>query len=314
MGGFQPDREAACPPRRPFPRLLAVLVVAVVAVGCTSGNGENSGQDSGQGSGTVYSGQDSGQGSGNVYTFGQDACTEEEYPQPLTVSTDVPEEVPYLEEIVACTDAAQSTTWLANKTETVWTLATTQGGADVNQLSSSLRAVSFREALATKYQYPVLAPESSVVVHAAPSETSWTLHSGYSAMWLAHDELADQVKKYGENQLTDMLSGGSLRRRALITCSLAGWHVAGDKAEKLTGDNPAQQWLAGLGIGAESTQCAKAWLQADDEAASLFPRERTATWRGAIRGLAENGEFLRLADERLTTLNRLAKLVVRATH
>jgi hypothetical protein len=298
-GGFQPDREAACPPRRPFPRLLAVLVVAVVAVGCASGTGDEA------------SGQDSGQGSGYEHTFGQDDCTEE-YPQPLTVTTDVPKEVPYLKEIVACTDAAKSATWLNNKTDTVWTLETTQGGETVDQLTFTPRLESFRAALETKYQYPVLAPESSVVVHAGPSETSWKLHSGYSAMWLAHDELADRVKKYGQNQLTEMLSRRSLRRMALITCSLAGWEVAGDKAENLAGDDPAQQWLAGLGVASESTQCAQAWREADDDALSRF--RRTATWGDDIASLAEDARFLQKADERLTTLNRFAKLVVQATH
>src|SRR5829696_1534307 len=151
------------------------------------------------------------------------------------------------------------------------------------------------------YGYEVIAPESSVRVDAAPVDVTWTLHPGLSSMWVAHELGVDSVKTRSKDQLTDMLSRNSPRRRALITCAIAGYEVFGDKAGKLASSDPMEQFLARLGIGVETAKCARTWRRADYETG-------TATWDDVVR-LTRASTFLDEADTHLTRLNRLGQVI-----
>ena len=231
------------------------------------------------------------------------------FPDRLPVSTNVRAELPYLDQVRACTRRAQDATLLVNNSEVAWTVSSNPGGAAVAQLTDGLELTSFRDAAARVTRFPVLAPKSSVRIDARPAAVEWTLAPGLSAMWLAHEQLAETVREYGQEQLTELLASGlSLRRRAMVTCSVGAYNVAGEAGTALNGASPARQLLAGLGIAAAGTECAVAWKQADADALRRF--RTTATWDNDVAGLARQATFLRAADDQLSILHRLGKALL----
>lgn len=292
MGRVWPTRRAEGRRSAAAPlRLIACFAVVVLAASC---NGDGSTTDGG-GSPTV------------PVTQPDSGCTAE-YPNRLDVSTDAPEEVEYLDQVAACAAPFQSATYLRNDSEVVWTITTRAGGETVTQLTETPRLLSFRTVAPTVYRYPVLAPGSSVVVEASPSDVIWTLHPGLSAMWLSHDLFADQVAQYGEKQLVEMLAGNSLRRRALVECSLTAYQLAGETGAGLMSSEPMKQLLAGLGIFSGATRCARAWKAADNEVLRRYPR--TATWTDDIARLGDDAAFIVRANQRLTRLRNLGKIII----
>jgi hypothetical protein len=236
-------------------------------------------------------------------------CTES-FPRRLTVTTDNQAEIPYLDQVPACTAPGQAETLLVNESDAVWLITTTTAGATYDPVSSSLRARSFL-AIANQYATAILSPESSVLVHADPASVEWTLHPGLSAMWLGHDWLADTVERVSQAQLTSMLSGNSTRRRALIECSLTAYQVAGETGSGLQGRDPAEQLLFGMGVLAGVTHCESLWRQADEEATRVFGR--TATWGDDVARLAEDARLLSEGDDLLRSVLRFRRISVLIT-
>lgn len=228
-------------------------------------------------------------------------CTDE-YPLRMTVRTSVVEEFQYLDDVAACTSPAAAETLLVNGSDAVWTRF---AGASVSYLVNSPEQFSFRGVVAELYPYAVLAPGAEVVVHAPPSVVEWTLEPGLTAAWIIHQQFTQELREVGQEQLTEMLAGPSLRRQALIRCSLTAFEVAGAAGELLDGPDPAAQLLAGLGITADVGECAAAWRQADEDA--LRRHRTTATWSDDVARWADNAQFLSFADTQLTRLNRLGK-------
>src|SRR4051794_22827326 len=94
------------------------------------------------------------------------ACSRD-YPFPLGITTDRPDEVPYLSQMSACTNVLQTATLISNESDAAWSLSASGGaqaqevaGDQVEHLVSGLAS----QLLGTQ----VLAPHSSVVVFAAP--------------------------------------------------------------------------------------------------------------------------------------------------
>jgi len=230
------------------------------------------------------------------------------HPVPLVTAPETEEELEYLDDITACTDAANTTTYLNNDSDVVWTLLTTAGGDPVEQLTQGIKLESFRELALQVYEFELLFPKSAVVVGATPGDVVWRLHPQLSAMWLFHEQAADSVEEYGQEQLTELLAMSSLRRGALATCSFAAYNIVQDDLSGLTGDNPIDQFLAGLGIASEATQCSRAWQLADEDALRRF--DQTATWGDDVARWADDTTFLRYADDQLTLLRRLGKALV----
>lgn len=231
------------------------------------------------------------------------------HPTPLALAAETQEEIQYLDKITACTNFAQTSTYLNNDADVVWTLSTTTGGEPVDQQTAGQRLASFRSVAAEIYPGALLSPNSAVVVEAPPSDLHWSLHPSLSAMWLFHEQVMDTVEEYGQEQLTDLVAGTSLRRRALVTCSFAAYSFVGEDLSGLTDEDPGVQLLAGLGVAGGTTECAKAWRLADEDALRRF--DRTPTWGDEVARWADDVEFLRYADDQLTLLQRLGKVLVR---
>jgi hypothetical protein len=235
-----------------------------------------------------------------------DAGCSEDHPNRLDVETAATDEIPYLKDLIACSNDSMTATRLTNNSDAAWTISSTTGSANVVQLSETPRLISFRQIVQSVYAHAVLAPGSTVTVDAPPSSVEWTLAPGLSVMWLAHEQFADTLKSVAEAQLTDMLSGtSSLRRRALVTCSVAAYNVAGETASLLSGPEPVERLLAGLGIAASATGCATAWRKADEVAIERFGR--TATWGDDVARWGRDAKFLEAANSRLTILSRIGK-------
>ena len=239
---------------------------------------------------------------------GPDAGCTQSFPDRLGVTTQVQEEVEYLDEVAACAAPFTAQTYLRNESPVVWTITTTNGDS-VKQQTASLRLDSFRALAKSVYPYAILAPGSDVVVEASPVNVEWNLAPGLSAMWLAHDTLADQVEKFGEDQLINMLSDHSPRRQALITCSLTAYRAAGEAGTLLTSSQPGEELLGDLGIFSPVlTSCARAWQLADEDVLERFPR--TATWTDDIIRLSEDVDFVARANAELTELRTLGKIAL----
>lgn len=276
---------------------LTLLAVLITCMGALLSSCMSTSED-GNGTG--------GEGTGSAESSApDDGCTDKEFPRRLDVTTDNPDEVPYLDEFVACTTPGRDETWIKNDSKAVWTIEANPGGVDVTQLTTTATLESFRNIVRDVYEYAVLAPESSVRVDAEPVNVTWNLHPGFSSMWVAHELAVDSVKTRSKDQLTDMLSGNSLRREALITCAIAGYEVFGDKAGKLANSDPMEQFLASLGIFSGTAKCAKAWRQADDASRRVGG---TATWDDVVR-LGQAQEFFEKAETHLTRLNRLGQVI-----
>ena len=237
-----------------------------------------------------------------------DSGCDDQAPLRLQLSPDSTADIPYLDQIVACTDRKEQFTLLTNNSDAAWTITTTAAGS-VTIVDDTLKAKIFRGAVAEVYAFAVLAPGTKVSVNTPPSGVTWTFHPRFSVMWLAQEQLADKIASYGEEQLTDMLSGRSARRRAVVTCGLQAYGIAKDEGSGFTGSQRAQQLVSALGVGAAVSECASSWKLADQEALQRWPRARTATWSDDVMRLADDARFLKLADDRLTLLSRIGKAV-----
>jgi hypothetical protein len=227
----------------------------------------------------------------------------------LTVEPQTAEELAYLDDISACTDEAGSSTYVRNESDAVWTLATRIGGKSVEQLTHTPALESFRGVAQHTYQYPLLSPDSEVIVAASPTEVEWHLSPGLGAVWLFHDKAIDTVEDYGQGQLLEVLGGQSLRRKALITCANNVHQVSNEDLSGLTSQQPAAQLLAAIGIGTAGTECARAWQAADEDAVRRY--RSVPTWEDDIARWADDPGFLRHADDQLTVWRRLGKAMMR---
>lgn len=233
------------------------------------------------------------------------------HPHGLSLMPETQEEIEYLDEINACTDEDGTSTLIRNNSDAVWTIETSVGGEEVQQLTSTHRLESFREIAGQVYRYSVLSPDSELVVYAPPGEVSWELAPELSAMWMIHDEIVDTVEGYGQDQLSDLLtSGQSPRRKALVTCAVSTYEIANEDLGGLASDQPASQLLTALGVGTAVTDCKRSWQNADDVARQRY--SSVPTWGDEIALLADDTRFLNYADDHLSLLQRLGKALVQA--
>jgi hypothetical protein len=253
-----------------------------------------------------------------------DGCFDN-YPIRLEVSTDWVAEVPYLDEVAACTTSAQDVTAIANHSDMVWTVLSTPAGALVHQYPTKdwlldRKLESFREAAAPYYQGPLLLPDSVVVVEAEPASVKWTLAPGLSAMWQTQDRFVEHQKAEGVAQglpqdavkpvLINLLSGSSLRRKAILTCLGAAFDVAGKDGQGLVGPDPGQQFIAALGILKSGMGCGKALLKADEEAVE----RRGISWGDEAARWVHDLKFRTFAKVHFPSLRRIGLQLVARAH
>jgi len=298
------SQSARRPGRRVLAVVLACLLFAVTA--CRDGEGEDTG--GGAAPATPVADAPAADPPAAPVVDCPDG-----YTTPLEPETDVAEEQEYLDDISACTDDTGSWTWIENRSDAVWLLEA-DGSAPVDQLTETPRLLSFRATVAAVYQYAVLAPESAVQVQHSPNGLAWRLSPSWSTAWLMHEQLADKIREAGEELTADAVRQRSARWAAVAECSLAAWDVAGDAGDGLSGDEPAETVLFGMGVVSGTSQCASAWRQADQVTTARVGAARVATWERVVVPLADNTQFLQRANGEMTLLNRLGKALAIAFH
>jgi hypothetical protein len=234
-------------------------------------------------------------------------CTET-YRAHLDVTTDKEVELQYLPEVTACTNISRTALLIVNDSEAAWTVTTADPDATVDQLTHTIQAEVFRATAAQVYRYAVIAPQSSVVVHAAPARIEWNLAPGLSVAGLAQEQVIDKLSSVATELVTEIAANGSSRRHAVIACGVAAFHFARDAGDGLTGSDLGERLWKRLGIGAEITECGHWWLRADDEARVKFgeiPR-----WTTEIEALGHDAQFLAKADEEMSLLSRVGKALI----
>lgn len=105
--------------------------------------------------------------------------------------------------------------------------------------------------------------------------------------------------------MSDVLSGGSLRRRAVLSCLDLAGELAGATGEGLSGEEPAEALLAGLGVAASGTECARDWQAADDDALRRYGT--TATWSDDVARLTLEADSLAAANRSFRLWNRIGR-------
>ena len=224
---------------------------------------------------------------------------------PLTISTRVPLEVDYLRQVDACTNLAGTVTYLKNTGSAVWKPRARAAAA--TYLQDSLTASSYRAAVESTYDHPLLTPGQVMVVAAAPATVSWDLDLNLSLAWHGHEAVAEEIGQYGETALTAALLRRSPTGRALTGCTLSVLHVA-DDTDDLTEKDMSEWIMLGLGGSAKAATCTAAVQEA--ERAELQAGRRSTLTVARLPGIrTSQAAVLEDADSFLTQAARLGKVV-----
>ena len=176
-----------------------------------------------------------------------------DHPYGLTVTTDVPEEEQYLDDIPACTDPAGTATWLHNGTEAVWTItSTTTESGQVVPVEEGLEQTSFVEAVHPSD--PVLLPGEDVVVGLTPTSVKWSIDLPLSFAWSAHDVVLEKLRSLGETAVETALRRQSPAGEALATCTFAVLDY-GEAVSDLEDADAGDLVTKGLESGAAGAKC-----------------------------------------------------------
>lgn len=278
--------------------LLALAVVATTTAGCGD-TGSTSGRSSGESSWSPWT--------SSSPSAPPEPCTTE-HPTPLGIELENFQEFPYRNQIDACASEFGTSVMIVNGSDTVWTLATTGLSSQVEQLTQANEARLFREAVRSVYPYEVMAPRSTVVVHAEPKRVSWHLAPGLGVLWLAQEQLIDTIRDVAIDQATEALARTSPRRSALLACGVLAYEIAKFDGSGLREGDPAQALLEGLGVAASGTECARRWLYADDDALRRFGK--APRWESEVAALTRDAEFLGRANGSLSLARRAAKALL----
>ena len=245
------------------------------------------------------------------YAQTDDADCPSNYPAGLLVSTDVQIELQYLRDVVACTNAAHSLTYLKNEGEVVWRPRVTPTWSNevhhATYFADTASARSYRSAVAGLYAKALLTPGQVLVVDAAPQLVAWDLDLPLSLSYQVHDTIVSELQRYGEGAVVAALDTRSRRGAALAGCAISGYHVAKDAPD--LADKPPQDWIMlGISGSAGVSTCASSWKQADTaEAAAGRKLTLTADELPTLR--ARQAELLEKADTYLTRATKAGKII-----
>lgn len=226
------------------------------------------------------------------------------WPVPLSVTTAVQQEVPYVEDMTACTDTAGTSTAIVNESDAVWTVQAPPGSVQV--VPDSLRSQSFSSIVAGHVP-PVLPPSATAYVAASPEHVTWTLAPDLSTGWVIHEIAADRARAESEAAFLAMVTAGTRHpaRQAVATCTLAGAEVWEQTRDVPSGR--VQALANGLGLGASGLLCRREWEQW--RLATTAAADPPAP---AISVLLDDIDNLERVSGRLTMLDRLGKVLTYA--
>ena len=211
------------------------------------------------------------------WTFTPSDCPSD-YPLPLTVSTSVDQERPYVQNVVACTsDEQYGPVYLHNVGDEVWTLDNML--VDRRYLDNTEASYAFAVTFGYAHR-PLLDPDDELLVSAPPGKVSWTLDPAYTVAWDTQTEALEQLRALGAGAYLAALRRQSPQHAALAACTLAAF----DAAETWTGDPDGfdENLGAALSTGSGAAGCASRWetLWATKfEPAAAFLEKADTRWR-----------------------------------
>jgi hypothetical protein len=189
-----------------------------------------------------------------------DSLCPSDYGVGLTITTDSPAEVDYLDKIVACTSSAGTASYLKNTSTAVWKLRLTRGAPEtVRWWDEGLKARAFRNLFPTDV---LLVPEAVMTVGLPPDSLAWDIDLPLSISWEGHDLLAAKVASLGDAALIAALKQQSLAGRAIAQCALTVEKYA-ESVQGLTETDMTDVLLRGLGVGIATNKCTSTAAQVE---------------------------------------------------
>jgi hypothetical protein len=315
-------------------RVLAACVALILAVQLSACDG-GSGGSRGGGGGAQQAPQDYGAGrpGGSApaqapYTGGppvttaasipdvpQVGCTPK-WPRRQRPVANAPEEVEYLDLIVACVNDSTGSVSLTNKSNMVWVFQA-DSPVSIYQEEADLKVKEFHAlALAGMYSLGFMAPTETIYVNSPPDSFEWVIHPDLSLAWMTNELVLKQVIKKTTAALKSAFTSGSAVRKAVWDCTKAVYDVAVKVPQILSPQyDPAGLLKQGLGIATSSGTCGMSWAAAEKEVAASAPLpsfvQVSEEARIASRG---TGEFAEKSGVLLRGIKALARPICRATH
>jgi hypothetical protein len=187
-----------------------------------------------------------------TYQVPDEACPSN-YGTGLSVTTDTPAELQYVDDIVACTTVDGGATYLKNDSDAVWVLSNT-GTIDGTAFrwDESLRMASFRSVFGSSQV--LLVPAGVVTSTLPPSSLEWTIDLPLSLSWEAHEVVVDKIASLGETALIDALKRKSTAGAAIAQCAFTV-HEYADGLSGLAEKDMSEVLLNGLGAGIATNKC-----------------------------------------------------------
>lgn len=250
---------------RPRQRSLTRVLVRVTALSCIACFGLSACTEETSPDPTVpedpVTDEAPGQGISTIETD-PTACSDPNYPVALSVGTDIPDEVPLLRDVAACTDASQSAVWLGNNGEVVWKAVTSLGG---NAVHYSDPAAAEIFVLAAGHDGALLLPGHGLVVEATPAEVQWLYDGLLSAGWGTFDLLWDTIEEEAPGSAARLFQPSTARGKAVRTCVVATLEAVQSLESQIDEGTAAPSDAVGsaLGTAAGASLCTDAWRAAD---------------------------------------------------
>jgi hypothetical protein len=173
----------------------------------------------------------------------------------LTLSTAnaTPDEVQLLDEVVACTNATGTQTYLKNTGDAVWNLVFPSGTTtDSFRWFEAAPAQRFREIFGS--DWILLSPDSEITSNVPPASVAWEINVEFSVAWEGYGLLLEEVRSIGEAAFVRALSRGTREGSAVGWCTIALLnHTQG--VGDLTNADLSEVLLDGLGTGVTDARC-----------------------------------------------------------
>ncbi len=176
----------------------------------------------------------------------------------LTISTDVEAEIEYLDDIVACSNATGTATYLRNGSDAVWTLHNL-GRVDgtVQPLNRGAIAQSFHDAVQSPQ--PLMSPQDVLTIDLPPESIRWDIDLPLSIGWEGHQLVVEKIRLAGEAAVIAALRRTSRAGAALVACTV-GLAEYAKNVEDLPDADFGEVVLTGLGTATAASRCREAAL------------------------------------------------------
>jgi hypothetical protein len=235
---------------------------------------------------------------------------------PLTVTTDVADEVAYITDVAVCVSPDGGRTYLDNQGDGVWVPMTTrswpvQTTRSFRSQLARVRTAAYATTMRNVYSYDLLTPGEVLVVPVAPAELAWQLDIRYTMMWHLHDAVLNEVQNASQQGLVDALDRRTRRGAAVSECTLNLYKIL-ERQPDLTDDSRSTRMLAAVSDTADGASCVQKWREADEAAARGGPAGEKAVVTAerlpaALRG--QQAEVLSTVDSYLGRFSSAAKVV-----